>query len=137
MKQLTQKLDDLFSEFDSGDSINLSAYKREIMDLVASLTAENKKMAAESAEYQNWKSEATELRSIILEDCKAKIILTDENDIECRLASIATSPVDELQSLRQSVLKRFDSKFRLIENTEANQQPENNSLLKNLHAYQS
>lgn len=137
MKQLTQKLDDLFSEFDSGDSINLSAFKRDIMDLVASTSAEYDKMAEESAENQKLKKETFEFRSMILEECRAKMILTNENDIEYKLAGCRSCSAQELQNLQKSVIKQFDSKFRLIEKTGETQLPENNTLLKNLHAYQS
>ena len=137
MKQLTQKLDDLFSEFDSGEPINLPVFKRDIMNLAAAASAEYDKMKEESAAYLNLKKEATELRSIILEDCRAKLILINEKDVEGRLEGFESRPIDELRSLQKLVLKRFDSKFRLVEKMNEIGQPEQNTLLRNLHAYQS
>ena len=137
MKQLTQKLDDLFSEFDSGEPINLPAFKRDIMNLAAAASVEYDKMTEESAAYRNLKKEATELRSIILEDCRAKLILINENDVEGRLEGFESRPIDELRRIRELVLKRFDSKFRLVEKMSEIGQPEQNTLLRNLHAYQS
>lgn len=137
MKQLTQKLDDLFSEFESGEPINLPAFKRDIMNLAASTSAEYDKMTAESAAYRNLKKEAIELRSIILEECRAKLILINETDVEGGLEGFESRPVDELRSLRNLIIKRFDSKFRLIEKNGETGQPEQNTLLRNLHAYQS
>lgn len=137
MKQLTQKLDDLFSEFDSGEPINLPAFKRDIMNLAAAASVEYDKMTEESAAYLNLKKEATELRSIILEDCRAKLILINENDVEGRLEGFESRPIDELRRIRELVLKRFDSKFRLVEKMSEIGQPEQNTLLRNLHAYQS
>ena len=137
MKQLEQKLEDFFSAFDSDEAIDLSAQKCEIMELLSCLMSEYDHLTGKIKESQRLQEENEDLRRIITNDCRAKLILLGDGDADERVRCIAALPLEELKEKRLAILRRFDSKFILADSVGSTELSGSDSAVIDLQAFQS
>ncbi|KPK91117.1 hypothetical protein AMJ80_07645 [bacterium SM23_31] len=137
MEQLTQKLEELFDAFDTDEAIDLSAYKAELTALLSGCASEYDRMTLKVARLKMVEEENIELRRIIANDCRAKLILLNDADAGAKAEEMVVLPLEKLDAERAAVLRRFDSKFSLAESGGAiDPSPQDRALI-NLQAFQS
>lgn len=137
MEQLTKKLEEFFDAFDTDEAIDISSYKMELMTLLTDFASEYDQMTKKVAVLQKVEEENTELRRIIANDCRAKLILLNDADADVKAEELEALPLEKLQAEHAAILKRFDSKFSLVEsNSIVESFPQDRSLI-DLQAFQS
>lgn len=135
MEQLTKKLEEFFGAFDTDEALDISAYKVEITALLSDFASEYDRLSKKASGLQKVEEENTELRRIIVNDCRAKLILL--NDADATGEEMEALPLDKLQAEHAAILKRFDSKFSLTEfGGMVEPSPQDRSLI-DLQAFQS
>ena len=137
MKQLAQKLEEFFSSFDSAEAIDLTAYRSEILDLLSKVLSEHERMTTIITESQDSDEENAELRRIIANDCRAKLILLGDTTAEAIAEELVVLPLVALQKERSAILKRFDTQFSLSREDCPAEPAPNDLALIDLQAFQS
>lgn len=137
MKQLTQMLEKMFSAFDSDEAIDLKAHRKIILDHAASLALEFEQMEQKIAESREAYNDNDELREIIVNDCRAKLILLGENNAEDKARHLSGCAVSDLRAERDAILKQYDSRFAIVESSSHPHSHESELAEENIQAYQS
>jgi len=113
MKQVIEKLEELFSAFDTDAVIDLPAYRRSIEDEVHSFSAEYDALKARTADYAVLQEENESLRRLIAAECRAKLVLLGDATADEQVDELMKVSVSELKKRRDSILRRYDERFTM------------------------
>jgi len=111
MKQLQEKLEEFFLAFEGKEIIDLSEYRRSLLESVHHFSAEYDTLSEKVADYTALQEENTALRQLIAAECRAKLIVLGDAEAEEQAEELLKLSLPELKKRRESIVRRFDEQF--------------------------